>query len=215
MRYPSALLLSSLFGIVAAQSVAHELNTLTPLTVFLESDGAIPPVVLIALQREVEAVVEPSGILLNWNSKQAENPQDYAQIAVVRLRGQCDGAPLPVAVPSTLLDPESLGHTHVMGGKVLPFSDVHCDSVRKLIDRELRSASPGLREELLGRAMGRVVAHELYHVLLRTTSHGRDGLARPAQSRSDLLSVRGILAPVDERRLSGRLENVAASAPSR
>jgi len=97
-----------------------------------------------------------------------------------------------------------------MGGKVLPFADIDCDSVRKLIDRELRRASAGLREDILGRAMGRVVAHELYHILLHTTSHGRDGLARPAQSRSDLLSAQRTFAPADERKLGNRFGSIEA-----
>jgi hypothetical protein len=38
--------------------------------------------------------------------------------------------------------------------------------------------------------MARVVAHELYHVLMRTTEHARSGVARSCFSTSDLLTER-------------------------
>jgi hypothetical protein len=36
-------------------------------------------------------------------------------------------------------------------------------------------------------ALGRVVAHELYHILARTTSHATGGLAKASQSLRDLI----------------------------
>jgi hypothetical protein len=38
--------------------------------------------------------------------------------------------------------------------------------------------------------MARVVAHELYHVLMRTTDHARAGVARSCFSTGDLLTER-------------------------
>jgi hypothetical protein len=40
--------------------------------------------------------------------------------------------------------------------------------------------------------MGRVVAHELYHVLARTTSHAERGLAKASQSLKDLVSKQSL-----------------------
>jgi ubiquinone biosynthesis protein UbiJ len=79
---------------------------------------------------------------------------------------------------------------------------VRCDAIRKLIGQELAGKPSVERDELLGRAIGRVMAHELYHVLLRTTSHGGQGLAAPSQSVAELLSERDVFAPGDERKLS-------------
>jgi hypothetical protein len=97
---------------------------------------------------------------------------------------------------------DALGQTQVADGQVLPFADVRCDSIRQLIARELIHQRPQNREDVLGRAMGRVLAHELYHIVLRTTSHGRSGLAREAQSSYDLTADHDDFAPADERRLS-------------
>jgi hypothetical protein len=47
---------------------------------------------------------------------------------------------------------------------------------------------PTLREQLVGRALGRVLAHEIGHYLLRSPQHATDGLMRPLQLADDLIS---------------------------
>jgi hypothetical protein len=42
------------------------------------------------------------------------------------------------------------------------------------------------RDLLLGRALGRVVAHELYHIVAQTARHGRAGVAKPFHTPDDL-----------------------------
>ena len=39
---------------------------------------------------------------------------------------------------------------------------------------------PLMRERIVGRVVGRVLAHEIGHYALRTTAHARAGLMRPA-----------------------------------
>lgn len=154
------------------------------------------------MEREVESLAAPSGIRLNWVMS-TEPPGVFEQLAVITLRGSCrPGTPVPSSVLPHRDEPDALGQTQVVDGQVLPFADVRCDAIRQLIARELNRQSPQDREDLLGRAMGRVTAHELYHIVLRTTSHGRNGLARDAQSSSDLTADRDDFAPADERKLS-------------
>jgi hypothetical protein len=43
-----------------------------------------------------------------------------------------------------------------------------------------------VREHMFARALGRVVAHELYHTIARTTAHSQTGLARPTLSPAEL-----------------------------
>ena len=201
MRFRSALLLAALIGPAVAQTPADELNLLTgPLAVFLRGDNTTPPGVLSAMRREVEAIVIPAGIHLTWNS--SPDAGVYSRIAVMRLQGRCRPE---AAIQHDRHDAEPLGQTQVVDGKVLPFADVRCDSVRKVIDRDLRAAPSADRDELLGRALGRVMAHELYHILLRIRSHGRSGLARPVLTSSDLLAVHDTFAPSDEHKLSGSI----------
>jgi hypothetical protein len=207
MRSRSALLLASLIGSAFTQTSTDESNRLTgPLAVFLRGDNNTPPGVLNAMRREVEAIVVPIGTHLTWNS--GPDGEVYSRIAVIRLQGQCRAE---AAILTDRRDSEPLGQTEVVDGKVIPFADVRCDSVRKVIGRDLRAAASPDREELLGRALGRVLAHELYHILLRTRSHGRSGLARPVLTSSDLLALHDTFALPDEHKLSGSLFAEAAS----
>jgi hypothetical protein len=201
MRFRSALLLAALIGPAVAQTPTDESTLLIgPLAVFLRGDNSTPPGVLSAMRREVEAIVVPMGTHLTWNS--GPDGEVYSRIAVIRLQGQCRA---DAAILTDRRDSEALGQTQVVDGKVIPFADVRCDSVRKAIDRDLRAAASADREELLGRALGRVLAHELYHVVLRTRSHGRNGLARPVLTSSDLLAVHDTFAPSDEHKLAESL----------
>jgi hypothetical protein len=191
MRYPTALLLFLVVCVAAAQE--------TSVAVFLESDHNAPALVLNSLQREVEDAVGPSGIHIYWHAMEASQfTQVYERIAKVRLRGDCRAN----ALPSGSAKSEPLGETQVVEGKVLPIAIVRCDSVRRLIGRTLLAAHFDQRDELLGRALGRVMAHELFHILLRTTDHGRDGLARAAQSSGDLVADRRRFREREEKRLS-------------
>ena len=44
-----------------------------------------------------------------------------------------------------------------------------------------------IREQVVGRAIGRVIAHEIGHVLLRTTGHAPRGLMRAVQRADELV----------------------------
>jgi len=50
----------------------------------------------------------------------------------------------------------------------------------------MATARPPNRDHMLGRALGRIVAHELFHILADTTLHAHDGVARSALSRGEL-----------------------------
>jgi len=84
----------------------------------------------------------------------------------------------------------SLATTTVTDGQVLPFSSLNCAALTNSVSAALAKEAGARRDFLYGRAMARVVAHEFYHVLMRTTEHGRSGVARSCFSTSDLLTER-------------------------
>jgi hypothetical protein len=85
-------------------------------------------------------------------------------------------------------NPGALGWTHMSDGVILPFSDVDCGRIRSFIQKSIRKQDPLDREVILGRAIGRVLAHELYHVLANTEQHGTCGVGRAVYSVQELLS---------------------------
>lgn len=57
--------------------------------------------------------------------------------------------------------------------------------------RRIRDLSPFLVKDLLARAVGRAVAHEIGHYVLRSTLHERTGLMRAGLSGEDAVQPRG------------------------
>ena len=92
----------------------------------------------------------------------------------------------------TLGETDALGSTQVGQGRVLPFSEVECDHIRKALAYMRPGSNQLERQNALGLALGRVVAHELYHILTRTTTHATAGLAKASQSLRDLVALREI-----------------------
>ena len=113
-------------------------------------------------------------------------------LVVVKLVGRCDmdGSP-------ALLIPGPLGWSHESDGVVLPFSDLACDNIRGAVQNALLAGNQARGNVLLGRAMGRVLAHELYHVVADSAEHGEDGVAQPALSARELTSGQLELRPSD------------------
>jgi hypothetical protein len=72
--------------------------------------------------------------------------------------------------------PWILGRTHVSDGAIIPFSDIYCSAIRAFLAPSLFSLDEQSRTLVFGRAIGRVLAHELYHVFARTKHHGSSGL---------------------------------------
>lgn len=59
--------------------------------------------------------------------------------------------------------------------------------VRMLEDSRLRDVPKALRERLVGRAIGRIIAHEIGHILLRSKHHTERGLMRAVQRPDELV----------------------------
>src|SRR5215469_1885950 len=218
MHCRSALSLALLCSTAVAQPPAtnsnlSSSNLTSPLTIVIRSDAPAPPRVLSAMEREVESLTAATGIRTNWVTEKG-SVGVFEQLAVVTLHGACSpNAPIPISVWTHRGEAQPLGQTQVVDGQVLPFADVRCDPIRQLISRELNRQPGQGREDLLGRAMGRVLAHELYHIVLRSTSHGHDGLAREAQSSSDLTAERDDFSPSDERKLSQSVAGDDSESP--
>src|SRR5207249_8535361 len=96
----------------------------------------------------------------------------------------CDLADL---VPQRI-EGAALGRTHVTDGQVLPFSEVNCDRIRAFLSQALMPLAPQDRNEAFGRAVARVLAHELYHIITRTALHGSSGVARAAYTVPELMA---------------------------
>ena len=159
--------------------------TFAPITLYTQFQQAPPAGVLEALQEEVEAIMAPIGLRFEWRDLGKTGGHEVsAELAVVTFKGRCDAAGLT----SRSRFEGALGWTHVSDGQILPFTDINCDRVRQLTQSGLLVFRAEDRAANYGRALGRVLAHELYHIFASTTRHGSIGVAKESYNMQDLLA---------------------------
>ena len=156
-----------------------------PITLYTQFQQAPPEGVLQALRDEVEAIMAPIGLRFEWRDlSKTQGHEVSAELAVVTFKGRCD----TVGLTTRSKYEGALGWTHVSDGQILPFTDISCDRVREFAQSGLLTFRMENREEKYGRALGRVLAHELYHIFANTTRHGSVGVAKESYSVTDLLT---------------------------
>jgi hypothetical protein len=189
---------------LAASSAFAEGGAL-PVAVFTSFDGAQSPQAIEAMKQEVDSIIRPSGINLSWRALDAPRLDEaFSDLVVVKFHGKCNMENIQLLFSELGPDNEAggvLGSTKVSDGQVLPFSELECDRIRRSIAPLIIGNSPSEREALLGRAMGRVLAHELFHVFANTGKHGREGVAKTSHNRRDLIADRFEFAPRDAKRI--------------
>jgi hypothetical protein len=182
-----------------------------PVAIFSEFDREAPPEVLSALRSELDAIMEPAGYQFEWHAlKEADGHTAYPELVVVSFKGDCQAAGLSGAA-----EPGALGWTHRSGGELLPFTSVDCDRIQRLMSRPLMSTDPRERNHTLGRAVGRVLAHELYHILGKTSGHGAGGVAKPYYSPRELTAETFHFDESDRKLLRKRRLQVTGGAEAK
>jgi hypothetical protein len=181
------LITLALIGLMSAALPAFGSERLAtpPVALYTNFQQSAPQAVMEALQDEVESIMAPMGTHIEWRSLAAARGNEVAaELAVITFKGRCDVSGLTLRSAQ----PGALGWTHVSDGVILPFSDIDCDRIRVFLQRELLFLKADTREEALGRAIGRVLAHELYHIFAQTAHHASDGVAKSAYTVQELLS---------------------------
>jgi hypothetical protein len=129
---------------------------------------------------ELQRLLTPAGIEVIWKDHSArKRGEDFNFVAVGSFQGSCSATEPMAKGPSAGL--MSLGDTSVSGTEVLPFFQINCPQLVRMLTNEDSQA-------LMGRALARVIAHELYHIIGRTPVHRNSGIAKAAFSVSDLLN---------------------------
>jgi hypothetical protein len=159
---------------------------LAPITLFTQYLEKAPKATVEALEEEVGSILAPSGIHFEWhNLASAAEVGTAVELAVVTFRGTCDVSALPQkGITST----QALGFTSVTDGEILPFTTIECDRTRNFLSSAMLRLPANERPALFGRALGRILAHELYHIFARTQRHGHTGVAKEAYTVSDLMA---------------------------
>jgi hypothetical protein len=180
-------------GLLAAAGGLFAQEAAEPrLAILMKFDRTPPAGVLESMQREVAAIFAPAGIQVAWRSLEHNDGREvFRHVVVVRFRGACSANPPSLVELEPLLEENELAHALVRDGHSLPFAEVHCDRVSAFL-RPWRKAG---QSATLGIAMGRVIAHELYHVLTNTLTHGHGDLSKARVSPEDLDSPAATFSP--------------------
>jgi len=173
---------------------------IAPFALYTRFENQPSPPVLDSAKAELTSIMSVAGLDPEWRAWETRAGEVSRGLAVINFRGRCELTGLIHEHP----DGGPLGWTYVTDGEVLPFSDVDCDRVRAFLSDSLLRLHPYDRAHAFGRALARVLAHELYHVITETRHHGSSGVAQPAYSVSDLLAGEFSFAQADRRVLGGR-----------
>ena len=169
-----------------------------PTTVFFKFEGPSTAAVFDAMKREMTALFSNTAHRFDWRRiEEASEIGPVPNLVVLRLRGDCR-----MTHPFPPLDEQGLyAWTEVTDGVVLPFSTVDCDRVRNAVSAALWGSERKRGEELLGRALGRILAHELFHIFTKSGAHPARGLAKQAVTGAELISEGTVFHPEDLHRL--------------
>lgn len=165
-------------------------ESLPNLTVLLSVEGKTSNAALSELKTELNDIMKDTGRKLDVRLRnQAAPTETFEDVVLVKLKGTCKMEKL---IP--FMDERGpLAWTHSTNGEILPFAEVSCDRVANAVASALWGGERKQADKYLGRAIGRVLAHELYHIIGKTHEHNADGsLAKEAISAKQLISDKRI-----------------------
>ena len=137
-----------------------------------------------ALEQELRAMLSRPDVDFEFITlEDVKPPAQFQALVSVRMTGTC-----AVDNRTGLYSPGPLAFAHSSDGHILPFIEVDCDRVRRHVRGALWGPEMDRAAYLYGRALARVLAHELYHVLSGRAHHTETGLTAPTVSGRQLIS---------------------------
>ena len=132
------------------------------------------------MREELQRLLRPAEIDVVWKSlSDRRSAETFELVAVSSFEGSCSPQDAPNAPPISA----SLADTSISDGHILPFFRVDCTHL-------LRTLGSQSEPSAIGRALARVIGHEIYHIVAKTTEHQERGLAKAVFSVRDLTSNR-------------------------
>jgi hypothetical protein len=140
--------------------------------------AGVPANLISAMREETGALMETGSYRVRW----VDTPRDVtaAFLVIVTMEGRC----MPDTPPSG--SAKTLASAVVEDGRILPFVKINCAATQSFIASVLGSNPQP--PSLVGRALGRLLAHELYHVVAQTVDHTSTGVTQAAVSVRELIS---------------------------
>ena len=133
-------------------------------------------------RKEIERALGGASVDLVWRLlDKTRAGETFDWLVVVRFQGDCQPIRMETRGAS-----RPLGLTHVTDGRVQPFIELNCQRVLEAMDTVNGQGGLHQPQILVGRALGRVAAHEIHHALTGGAHHDCEGLMRRSFDRRDL-----------------------------
>ena len=170
------------------------------ITIVLDFQGPRSEQSVAEMKREFTGIMKDTAVRFDFRSRSQASQEALSDLVLVRFKGKCVLDPV-----GYLYDERGpMAFTYSTDGAVQPFSEVACDKVTSAVRSAMSGSDFANADVLLGRALGRVLAHEVVHMLSKSGAHGHTGVARTALSGSQLIAPELRLEPEDVERLHGR-----------
>jgi hypothetical protein len=161
-----------------------------PLSVVYQFQHEPPPAILESIQTELDEIMFPVGLRFTWQSLATNTGRElYNELIMLKFYGDCDIANIRAQKGY----PGPFGWTHIIDGQVSHFIGINCDGVRIVLQWDLLESSEEARVGAYGRAVARVLAHEICHALLGK-KHSLSGIGKGSYNDEDLLSKRFVFS---------------------
>ena len=153
------------------------------LTIVLDFQGPRSDQSVAEMKREFEGIMKDSSLTFDWKSRVQAEQTSAANLVVVRFKGTCILKPIPY-----LYDERGpMAFAYSTEGTVQPFTEVACDQVTRAVKSAMSGGDYAKADQLMGRALGRVLAHEVIHMLTRSGAHGHGGVTKTMLSGTELI----------------------------
>jgi hypothetical protein len=188
LRYEGrAMLVAALLRLFTISAAGESIKTIVrtpPVILYANFKGEHSEISFKAMREEVDAIMGPIGLHFEWRSIPASSTGGFSnELVVVSFTGRCrmDNAFLP------RVESGALGWTYLLDGHASSFSVVDCDRIRQFINPVVAAVRWEDRDGMLGRALGRVLVHELYHVFSDSKRHASRTLVRAFYTPHELV----------------------------
>lgn len=152
-----------------------------------------------SLHKELTRLLSPTGVQLVWRNESDRTREEIGRLVVGTFEGDCTVENLPSF--SDWTRGKILAESAISDGRILPYFKVDCARLIRILGPTLQPLSVPSRKTLLGRALARVIAHEIYHILAQTPDHETRGLSKAQFSLRDLTASEFELSPSSVQRI--------------
>jgi hypothetical protein len=146
-------------GLVFAVTATTTSSIPYALTVILDFRGVHSDPSILEMERESGSILKTTGLQLDWRLKTQAKGEIYPDLVVMEFNGSCKFDPAPRLYDET----GPLASTKTTDHRIQSFGEVDCDHVLETARQAMHGADYRQADLLVGRALGRVLVHELVH----------------------------------------------------